>query len=140
MQLTQSAGDRRHIIPLGRAKVVPALSLLTTSQAHTSAVADSDHPRLPDRIRARGSRDRCSSFRLVGAQGWKELGHHHSVSRLIAEPIGDIEGTNVDGLLDRIGNAEVVLLRRLPGYWPKDPRSRLAPNTDLTWWMDRWEG
>ncbi len=50
---------------------------------------------------------------LIGAQGWKERGQHHSVARLIAEvaePIGDIEGANVDGLLDRIGDADVVLL------------------------------
>lgn len=60
---------------------------------------------------------------LIGEQGWPEAGRivrarptpssNAAVSKLVhetAEPIIDLESTPIDALLDRIGNARVVLL------------------------------
>jgi protein-L-isoaspartate(D-aspartate) O-methyltransferase len=50
---------------------------------------------------------------LIGAQGWRPHGDGHSVGRLIkevAEPIVDLEQASLASLLERIGDAEVVLL------------------------------
>ena len=61
---------------------------------------------------------------LIGEQGWSEAGAplvrttreargHQAISALVretAEPIDDIESASVDALLDRIGDARVVLL------------------------------
>jgi protein-L-isoaspartate(D-aspartate) O-methyltransferase len=50
---------------------------------------------------------------LIGAQGWSDRGPTHALARLVAEsaePIDDLDSPRLDGLLDRIGDAEVVLL------------------------------
>jgi protein-L-isoaspartate(D-aspartate) O-methyltransferase len=50
---------------------------------------------------------------LIGAQGWKDRRPSRGIPQLIseaAEPIDDLEQVELDGLLERIGDAEVVLL------------------------------
>jgi protein-L-isoaspartate(D-aspartate) O-methyltransferase len=60
---------------------------------------------------------------LIGTQGWAEPERRRSIAaptrserpspsllREVVEPIGDIESVDLDGLLDRIGEARVVLL------------------------------
>ena len=50
---------------------------------------------------------------LIGAQGWKAHSASHGTATLIAEAaerIDDLESAPLEGLLDRIGDADVVLL------------------------------
>ncbi len=91
-------------------------------------------PRTQELVRVRRTGDRAytreelGSVRfvpLVGAEGWQErpgtgppaprlrASHPDTVAKLVretAEPIGDIEHETIDALLDRIGDARVVLL------------------------------
>jgi protein-L-isoaspartate(D-aspartate) O-methyltransferase len=50
---------------------------------------------------------------LIGAQGWGAAGPNHALSRLIAdcaEAIDDLDSPSLAALLERVGDAEVVLL------------------------------
>ena len=106
--LAQLAPGGRLVIPVGTDE---------SSQVLTRVTKDG-----PDDFRQEPLTD-VRFVPLIGEQGWQETGrslrapakssHNPTVAKLIreaAEPIGDIEGSSVDALLERVGDARLVLL------------------------------
>lgn len=107
--LAQLAQGGRLVIPVGREKSSQVLTRVTRKDE----VRFEEEPIAPVRF-----------VPLIGEQGWKNNAENreiragaslgeHAVSTLIresAEPLSEVEAANVDALLERMGDARLVLL------------------------------